>query len=91
MPFEIDDGGATAIIPKSAGIDDTMQVDLSNHTRAERLHRQIIANIEASETRTDIDAYWDAEQPILVEMARRWPAYYDRVLEQYHLNRAWRL
>ena len=90
MAFEIDAGDGPAIIPKSAGIDDTMSVDLSNHTRAERLHRQIIANIEATETRADIDAYWLAEQPILVEMARRWPGYYDRVLEQYHLNRAWR-
>jgi len=57
-----------APIPKSRGIDDTQSVDLSNTMRAERLSRQIIANIEACENDEILKEYMEAETIMLDAM-----------------------
>lgn len=67
MTFAIDTGAAEKIapIPKSSGVDETMRISLADDTRADRLRRQIIANIEACEDQEMLDEYMSGEDMLL--------------------------
>lgn len=88
--FKIDTGAPEQSRPraKSAEVDDTMRVSLASGQRAERLHRQIIANIYACETRTDLSDYVSEEAPILDEMRRMWPDYHQLIEDAFEEHRA---
>lgn len=75
--FAIDTGDQSQAdigpIPQMASVDDTMNIDLSNGQRAERIHRKIIANVEACETQEILDEYWSAETILLDGFYMEWP------------------
>lgn len=80
----IDTGTHTPPIkPKSAEIDETLSVNLSNGMRAERLHRQIIDNIWLHETSLELEAYWGAESVIIDALWLSWPDMFEAVKDAY--------
>ena len=87
--FAIDTGNDTPERPiaKSTGVDETMRVSLKNGQRAERLHRQIIENLEACETVADLEAYVTDEAPLLDSMREEWPEFHDRIQETFEPQR----
>ena len=87
MNFAIDTGeqteAALAPIPKSSGIDETQSVSLADPVRAERLHRQIIENLETCDDQTMLAEYWAAEQVLLDAFYLDRPEYWERIKETY--------
>ncbi len=63
------------IFVKSSVIERGQRVDLRDATRAERLHRQIIENIEAHEDPDALNEYVEAESLIIDAMFMEWPEY----------------
>lgn len=87
MTFQIDTGTATdsvdTPIPKSSGVDDTMQISLTDETRADRLRRQVIANIEACETQEMLDEYMSAEDVLLDTFYMDRPDFWETINDAY--------
>lgn len=66
MTFSIDTGNDPYIpLAKSASVDEGQSISLSNGQRAERLHRQIIENIEACDSIEILEEYLAAEDLLL--------------------------
>lgn len=61
--------------PKSAVVDDTQYIKLTDGVRAERYHRQIIQNIETCETTQDLDTYMEGESLLLDALYLNWPEF----------------
>jgi hypothetical protein len=87
MSFAIDTGqqaeAALAPIPKSSGVDDTQHISLANSQRAERLHRQIIENVEACDDQQMLDDYWKAEGVLLDTFYMDRPDYWQLIKDVY--------
>lgn len=87
--FEIDTGETQDGKPyaKSRGTEG-LRIDLTNYTRAERLHRQVIENIYACETQDILADYLDDEAPLLEAMASKWPHLHASVIDAAETHRA---
>lgn len=89
MTFEIDTGGnGQDVFRKSSGIDDTMRVDMSDFVRAERMHRQIIENIEVHEDPADLDKYVADESVIIDALFLAWPDFAAAIQDVHETHRA---
>ena len=81
MGFEIDTGSG-APIPKSYGCEG-LQISLRDFTRAERMHRQIIGNIESCESKLDLSDYWAGEAQMLDVMQAQRPEFFAAIKEKF--------
>lgn len=72
--FEIDLGEQHEARPFAKSRDtEGLVIRLHDFARADRLHRQVIQNVYACETREMLDAYLQDEAPLLEALSRSWP------------------
>lgn len=89
MTFEVDTGWTQPeIMATTAGVDDTQQVIITTHKRAQPLFNKIKANIEAHECPDALDAYMERETMTLDALHLFDPFVSEELNETYETHRA---